>query len=76
MPKQLAKSTTRSPRDTAARTVTCDPGWVERPEINILGAVAGLDIRHPAIKVPGIGRIGLSAARRPSGFGRAEAETS
>lgn len=35
-------------------------GWVEGIEINILGLVAGLDIRDPAIKLPGFGRIGLS----------------
>lgn len=33
--------------------------WVEGVEISILGAVAGLDIRHPAIKLPGFGRIGI-----------------
>jgi hypothetical protein len=34
-------------------------GWVEGLEINVLGLVAGLDIRRPAIKLPGIGRIGV-----------------
>jgi hypothetical protein len=34
-------------------------GWVEGIEINILGAVAGLDIRRPALKLPSIGRIGV-----------------
>jgi hypothetical protein len=34
-------------------------GWVEGPEINILGAVAGLDLRRPAIKLPGLGRLGM-----------------
>jgi hypothetical protein len=34
-------------------------GWVEGIEINILAAVAGIDIRRPAIKLPGLGRIGL-----------------
>jgi hypothetical protein len=34
-------------------------GWVEGFEINVLGLVAGLDIRQPAIKIPGFGRIGL-----------------
>ena len=34
-------------------------GWVEGIEVNILGAVAGLDIRHPAVKLPGLGRLGL-----------------
>jgi hypothetical protein len=32
--------------------------WVEGIEINILGAVAGLDIRRPALKLPGHGRLG------------------
>ena len=34
-------------------------GWVEGIEINILGAVLGIDLRRPAIKLPGLGRIGL-----------------
>jgi hypothetical protein len=34
-------------------------GWVEGIEVNILGAVAGLDIRRPAIKLPGLGRFGM-----------------
>ncbi|MES2711780.1 MAG: DUF3750 domain-containing protein [Pseudomonadota bacterium] len=33
--------------------------WVEGLELNILGAVAGVDIRRPAIKLPGLGRLGL-----------------
>jgi hypothetical protein len=33
--------------------------WVEGIEVNILGAVAGLDLRHPAIKLPGLGRFGI-----------------
>jgi hypothetical protein len=36
--------------------------WVEGVEINILGLVTGIDIRRPAIKLPGFGRIGLGAA--------------
>ena len=36
-------------------------GWVEGIEINVLGLVAGLDLRRPALKLPGIGRIGLGA---------------
>jgi hypothetical protein len=35
-------------------------GWVEGLELNFLGLVAGLDIRDPAIKLPGFGRIGLA----------------
>ncbi|MBS9475637.1 DUF3750 domain-containing protein [Ancylobacter radicis] len=33
--------------------------WVEGIEVNILGAVAGLDVRRPGIKLPGFGRIGI-----------------
>ncbi len=33
--------------------------WVEGIEINILGLVAGIDVRRPAIKLPGWGRIGM-----------------
>ena len=35
-------------------------GWVEGLEINLFGAVAGLDVRRPAIKLPAFGRIGMS----------------
>jgi hypothetical protein len=34
-------------------------GWVEGIEVNLLGLVAGLDLRHPGIKLPGYGRIGV-----------------
>src|ERR1700736_410411 len=34
-------------------------GWVDGVEINILGAVFGVDVSRPAIKVPGIGRFGV-----------------
>ena len=34
-------------------------GWVEGVEVNVLGLVAGVDLRHPAIKLPGLGRIGM-----------------
>jgi hypothetical protein len=37
-------------------------GVVEGFEVNILGLVAGLDIRRPAVKLPGFGRIGLDGA--------------
>jgi hypothetical protein len=33
-------------------------GWVEGIELNFLGLIAGIDIRRPAIKLPGWGRIG------------------
>jgi hypothetical protein len=41
-------------------------GWIEGIEVNFLGAVAGLDIRRPALKLPGLGRIGM---RAPEGSG-------
>jgi hypothetical protein len=34
-------------------------GWVEGIEVNMLGLVAGIDLRHPALKLPGFGRIGF-----------------
>jgi Protein of unknown function (DUF3750) len=34
-------------------------GWVEGVELNFLGLVAGLDLRHPGVKLPGFGRIGI-----------------
>jgi Protein of unknown function (DUF3750) len=36
-------------------------GWVEGVEINLFGLVAGLDLRHPGMKLPGFGRIGVVA---------------
>lgn len=35
-------------------------GWVEGVEVNFLGLVAGLDLRHPGIKLPGFGRVGMA----------------
>jgi hypothetical protein len=34
-------------------------GWVEGIEVNLLGLVAGLDLRYPGVKLPGFGRIGI-----------------
>jgi hypothetical protein len=34
-------------------------GWVEGLELNFFGGVIGLDIRRPALKFPGVGRLGL-----------------
>ena len=36
-------------------------GWVEGIEVDLLGLVAGLDLRHPGLKLPGYGRIGLKS---------------
>ncbi len=35
-------------------------GWVEGIELNLFTLVAGLDVRHPALKLPALGRIGFS----------------
>ncbi len=45
-------------------------GWVEGLELNILGTVAGIDWRYPALKLPGFGRIGVASG---SGGGPAPA---
>ncbi|MGH1591409.1 DUF3750 domain-containing protein [Methylobacterium phyllosphaerae] len=34
-------------------------GWVEGIEVNLLGGVAGIDLRRPAIKLPALGRVGF-----------------
>jgi len=34
-------------------------GWVEGVELNFFSLVAGLDLRHPAVKLPGFGRLGM-----------------
>jgi hypothetical protein len=36
-------------------------GWVEGLEINFFGAVVGIDLRRPAVKLPGLGRFGFAA---------------
>src|SRR6266852_3904127 len=36
-------------------------GWVEGFEINFFGAVLGFDIRRPALKFSGFGRLGMAA---------------
>lgn len=61
-------------RPTASRTglrvslggyLAVTVAWVEGVEVSILGAVAGFDIRRPALKLPGLGRIGLPAQGMP-----------
>ena len=39
-------------------------GWVEGVEINLLGLVLGVDLRRPALKLPGFGRLGVDAVVR------------
>jgi hypothetical protein len=36
-------------------------GWVEGVEVNVMGLVAGIDLRHPALKIPCFGRLGIGA---------------
>lgn len=36
-------------------------GWVEGVELNFFGAVLGFDVRRPALKLPGVGRVGWAA---------------
>lgn len=37
-------------------------GWIEGVELNVFGGVLGFDLRRPALKFPGIGRIGVPLA--------------
>jgi hypothetical protein len=34
-------------------------GWIEGIEVNVLGAVLGVEVRRPAISLPGLGRFGF-----------------
>jgi hypothetical protein len=38
-------------------------GWIEGIELNFFGGVLGFDIRRPALKLPGLGRLGLPMTR-------------
>lgn len=49
-------------RATLGGYLTLTVGWIEGVEFSLLGGVLGLDIRRPAIKLPGLGRIGMSAS--------------
>lgn len=40
--------------------------WVEGLEVSILGAIAGIDLRRPAVKLPGLGRIGMRGQDGPA----------
>ncbi|MFK7853066.1 MAG: DUF3750 domain-containing protein [Granulosicoccus sp.] len=39
-------------------------GWEEGLELNILGLTAGIDLVPPALKLPGVGRLGFPDTRR------------
>ena len=47
-------------RATLGGYLTLTIGWIEGFEFSLFGGVVGLDIRRPAIKLPGLGRIGMS----------------
>ncbi|MGE3245139.1 MAG: DUF3750 domain-containing protein [Beijerinckiaceae bacterium] len=47
-------------RLTAAGIFGLSAGWLEGIELNLFGAVLGVDLRRPALKLPGIGRIGMA----------------
>ncbi len=40
-------------------------GWEEGVELNLLGLTFGLDLNRPALKLPGIGRVGVPDATHP-----------
>ena len=50
-------------------------GRVEGVELNVLSLVAGLDTRHPALKVPAFGRIGIDRLAAPSAIAQGQAES-
>ena len=44
---------------TAGGYLALTLGWVEGVELSLLGLVVGLDLRRPALKLPGLGRLGI-----------------
>ncbi|MET4698280.1 hypothetical protein ABIE65_001297 [Constrictibacter sp. MBR-5] len=46
-------------RMTLGGYLTLTVGWIEGLEFSLLGAVVGLDIRRPAVKLPALGRVGM-----------------
>ena len=40
-------------------------GWEEGVEVNLLGLTFGLDWNRPALKLPGLGRVGIPDSPRP-----------
>ena len=62
-------STVTGFRATLGGYLTLTVGWIEGIEFSLFGGVIGLDIRRPAIKLPGLGRIGMSASAVPANAG-------
>ena len=50
------------------------PAEIEGVELNVLSLVAGLDTRHPALKIPAFGRIGIDRLAAPSAIAQGQAE--
>jgi len=46
---------------TLAGYVGLTVAWIEGFELNFFGAVLGLDVRRPALKLPGLGRFGVAS---------------
>jgi hypothetical protein len=53
-------STASGFRATLGGYLTLTIGWIEGIELSLFGGVIGLDVRRPAIKLPGLGRIGMT----------------
>jgi hypothetical protein len=47
-------------RVTIGGYIGLSAGWIEGIELNFLGAVFGFDLRRPALKLPGLGRLGFA----------------
>lgn len=47
-------------------------GWIEGVEVNLFTLVAGLDLRHPALKLPGVGRVGFDSVSTAASSARAK----
>lgn len=56
-------------RATLGGYISLTVGWIEGIELSLFGGVLGLDIRRPALKLPGLGRIGMSAFATPASAG-------
>jgi hypothetical protein len=50
-------------------------GRIEGVELNFLSLVAGLDTRHPAVKIPAFGRIGIDPLTTPSAIAQGKAQS-
>ncbi len=56
----------RTPSNTGVQlslggVVGASIGWIEGIELNVFGLVVGVDVRRPALKLPGWGRVGMTS---------------